>query len=194
MKTITSKQLVAGMKINATYYNCSIERSDDYEFLGFTDDKVAYGEGAKVSFKSSKELLKHYNVKTMKELEKLQDENEYGYSSRMVVKDLKTGEIGPWFYLFEGRWCRGSGADKLSFKLIEEKKEEPKKEKSKPEVNKTELRREMENGFNEVIIELSKKYFNDLDPEDIKEYLGSIPYTNARYIADMLIAKSKDNK
>lgn len=124
MKTITSRSLISGMKVNAAY-NDTNQGDDDYEFLGFTGDKYKYGEDefgntAEIKFKSSKELLKHYNVKSFKALEELQDKNEYGFRSHMVVRDLKTDKIGAWFYLHHGRWSRGSGAEPLSFTLLEE--------------------------------------------------------------------------
>ena len=124
MRRILAKSLIAGMKINTTHNDVN-QGDDDYEFLGFTDDKQKYGQDinsdtAEVKFKSSKELLKHYGVKTFKALEELQDENEYGLQSYMIIRDLETNEVGPWFYLFKGRWSRGSGAEPLSFTLLED--------------------------------------------------------------------------
>jgi hypothetical protein len=46
--------------------------------------------------------------------------DSYGHDSRLVVEDLLDGEAGPFFYIFENKWCRGSGAEALSFILVEE--------------------------------------------------------------------------
>jgi len=117
-RRITSKSLTKGMKVAASYnkYN---QGFDIYEIIGFTGSDEKYGEGG-VKFDSAKELLKAYGVKNFKQLEALQDENEYGCHSYLEVRDLNTGEQGPWFYLFEGRWSLGSGAEALSFVEVEE--------------------------------------------------------------------------
>jgi hypothetical protein len=55
-----------------------------------------------------------------KELEEKQSEKGYGYGSYMVIKDLEDGNEGASFYLHNGAWVRGSGAEKLSFVEVEE--------------------------------------------------------------------------
>lgn len=77
-----------------------------------------------------------------------------------------------------------------SKQLVAGMKEEPKTK----EVNRTLLRKEMEEGFDEVIIKLSKKYFGEIDSKDLMEYLGSTSYTSARHISDMIIAKLNEKK
>jgi len=36
----------------------------------------------------------------------------------MVARDLEDGKEGPWYYLFNGRWSRGSGAEALTFREV----------------------------------------------------------------------------
>jgi len=81
-------------------------------FLGFTDDTQQYGKGSKISFKTQKELLTHYKVKTLAQLEALQDKNEYGYHSYMILK-MVSGQVFN-SYVFKGKWTIGSGADKIT--------------------------------------------------------------------------------
>lgn len=117
-RNITSRSLTKGMKVAASYnkYN---QGWDVYEVLGFTGHDGKYGKGG-VKYDSAKELLAAYDVKSFKQLEAKQDDFEYGHASYLVVRDLHTGESGAWFYLFEGRWCLGSGAEALSFVEVEE--------------------------------------------------------------------------
>jgi len=110
---VQGRSLAKGMVVLASY-NEGNQGADLVEVLGFTSDKEHYGEGG-VAFESAKEMLKHYGVKSLQELEDLQDKNEYGYHSYLVVRDLNDDEEGAWYYLYEGRWARGSGAEKLSF-------------------------------------------------------------------------------
>ena len=91
---------------------------DIFKVIGVTDDKIQHGQGGK-KFGSVKQCLTHYGVKTLKQLEELQDENEHGYSSYLMVEDMEDVEDsktkrGPWYYLDEGRWSRGSEAASLS--------------------------------------------------------------------------------
>ena len=90
-----------------------------YEILGFTGTEKKYGDGG-VKFNSIKDVMNDEGVKTLNELEDKQNENEYGFHTYMVVKDLDSNEEGPWFYLFKGKMSYGSGAEPLSFWLMEE--------------------------------------------------------------------------
>lgn len=123
VKAVKVSELTPGMLVLGAYnkYNQGI---DLYEFLGFTDDTTKYGDQfekhGKIAFKTAKEMLKHYKVKTFKELEELQRKNEYGYGSYMCMRDVESNETGAWFYLFKGRWTRGSGAEPLSFTQVKE--------------------------------------------------------------------------
>lgn len=112
--------LSKGMVVLATY-NSHNQGSRLYEILGVTGHEEKYGEGG-VKFNSVKECLQHYNVNSLKELEDLQDKNEYPNHSYLVVRDLNDNDSGPWFYLYKGRWSRGSGAEALSFYTVEKVK------------------------------------------------------------------------
>jgi hypothetical protein len=117
VKKIQGNMLEAGMLVMGSYSSTN-QGADLYQILGFTGDEKKYGEGG-VKFKTAKEMLTHYKVSSLKALETLQDKNEYGYHSYMVVKDLEDGDEGPWFYVYSGRWARGSGAEQLTFTLVE---------------------------------------------------------------------------
>lgn len=112
-ETIPGNRLQKGMKIVMNYRNNGLN-SWITEIVGFTDDKSAYGENPKKVYDSVKDLLTAYKVRTLKELEELQDKNEYGFHTYMITKDDEMGE-GPYTYLFKGRWSVGSGADRVSF-------------------------------------------------------------------------------
>lgn len=120
VKNVQGKSLTAGMVVLASYdagFNCGVNM---YEVMGLTNDDVKYGEGG-VAFSSVKELLAAKGVVSLRDLEELQDHNpEYGQTSYLVCKDMNTGEWGAWFYLYKGRWSCGSGAEALSFVLMEE--------------------------------------------------------------------------
>lgn len=117
-RRIKGNTLAKGMFVAASYnqYNQGIEFC---EILGFTDIDKKYGEGG-VKFNSVKEVFNHFKVSSLKALENVGEDLGYGHSVYLVVKDLETEESGPWFYLYEGRWSRGSGAEALSFVLLKE--------------------------------------------------------------------------
>lgn len=126
-KRLTGKDIQKGQVVLARYntYNQGV---DICKILGVTGDEEKYGAGG-IKFASVKDALRHYNVKTLPQLEALQDQNEYGYHSYLYVEDMEDVESakakrGPWYYIDEGRWCRGSGAEKLSFMLMEEVEED----------------------------------------------------------------------
>lgn len=114
---LTGRQLKNGQVVLASYnkYN---QGADVVEILGFTDNTEKYGEGG-VAFYSVDEVMKAKGVKTLGELETL-PRDEYGQDIYVVVRDLKSGESGPWYYLCEKRWSYGSGAEALSFVEVEE--------------------------------------------------------------------------
>lgn len=113
-RNLTSKNLEAGMKVVA-YYNSTNQGCDIVEILGFTGHEVQYGAGG-VEFKTAKEVYREYNVNSLRELETLCSETfEYGHHPYIQARDLHSKEEGPWYYPFEGRWSRGSGAESLSF-------------------------------------------------------------------------------
>ena len=123
VKRLPGNSLKKGMVVLA-HYNSFNQGVDICKILGVTGDEKPHGEGG-IKFNSVRECMNHHDVKTIKALEALQDENEYGYQSHLFVEDMEDVEDprhkrGPWYYLHEGRWCRGSGAEKLSFVLLEE--------------------------------------------------------------------------
>ena len=115
-KMVRGNTLKRGMKL-AAFYNAVNEGVDYIEVLGFTGNDQKYGEGG-VKYNSAKHMLQANSVKTLKHLETKDNTREYGYHHYMVAKDLEEGNEGPWYYLYNGRWSRGSGAEALSFKEL----------------------------------------------------------------------------
>lgn len=121
---ITGKSLRKGMKVLA-YYNDINVGVDVIEILGVTNNDQLYGaSGAK--FDTVKEMLIAHGVNTLKQVEELDHlkDSQYdgwGYHTYLYTRDLTHEEGSPypdegaWYYIFEGRWARGSGAEKLSF-------------------------------------------------------------------------------
>jgi hypothetical protein len=120
-RVIKSLDLRKGM-LFAAYYNADNQGFDIYEFLGVSGNEQTHGDGG-VKYNSVKECLLANNVRSLSELEALDDkyskEKGYGHSHDMWVKDINDNESGPWFYLSEGKWCRGSGAEPLKFVEVE---------------------------------------------------------------------------
>lgn len=98
---ITGLSLASGMRVLASDKRVELP----YEIIDFLDRK----DGKR--YKSVKELMAHYGVKSLSALEK---ETEVYIN----CKDLEDQTSGDWFYLFNGRWCIGSSADVLSFILL----------------------------------------------------------------------------
>lgn len=115
-RKVRGNTLKRGMLL-AAYYNNFNEGTDFIEILGVTGNDQKYGEGG-VKYNSVKECFQANGVRSLKQLEEKDSENEYGYGHYLVAKDLIRGESGAWYYLFEGRWSRGSGAEALSFTEI----------------------------------------------------------------------------
>jgi len=111
-KAVNGSTLEAGMIVFASHdkYNTGAEL---YEVKGFCE-----GRDGPVKFKSVKEAFKAHGVSSLKALEKVGDEDN-SKVVRLVVKDIADGQEGDFFYLFEGRWSYGSGAEPLSFTLVE---------------------------------------------------------------------------
>ncbi len=113
-KKITATTLEAGQIVLGSTKNSA----EVYEILGFAYDNNNGSNG--IVYKTCKELLSSNKSSTLKGLEK--DTVANGPRAYIVVKDLENKEEGAWFYIYEGNWCLGSSADKLSFCLIEEVK------------------------------------------------------------------------
>lgn len=122
---VRGNMLSKGMKLAASYnqYN---HGTDFVEVVGVTGNDTEYGEGGP-KFDSVKEALQSHGVRSLKALEELDRQSDkdrgYGHHTYLCVKEIKPdgteGESGCWYYLFEGRWARGSGAEKLSFRVLE---------------------------------------------------------------------------
>lgn len=121
-KIVRGNTLKRGMKLSASYSKVN-EGTDYLEVLGFTGNDQKYGEGG-VKYNSIQEIFRvTRGVSTLKQLEEHDNKNEYGYHHYMVARDIDPnstakGEEGAWYYIFEGRWSRGSGAEPLSFREL----------------------------------------------------------------------------
>lgn len=109
-KALNYRQLKKGMMVFASYnkYNQGAEL---YEILGVSDGK----DTDKPVYDSMMDAMKANNAKTLRELEDA--------DCHIVVRDLEDGEEGGFFYIFEGRIVRGSGAEPVSFVEVEKVKE-----------------------------------------------------------------------
>lgn len=105
-KKVNGGALEAGMVVFAVHdkYNTGARV---YEVKGFT----AGEDSEDVKYKSVKEAYKALGVSSLKGLE--------DKDVRMVVKDIEDGDEGAFFYIFEGRWSYGSGAEPLTFVQVE---------------------------------------------------------------------------
>lgn len=116
VKSVASNKLEKGMVVMASY-NSSNQGAQIYEIKGFTDSVEKYGESG-VKFDSINDVFKANKVTSLKALMDLEDKNEYGRHTYMVIKDLEDQSEGAWFYLYKGSWVRGSGAEKLTFYIV----------------------------------------------------------------------------
>lgn len=106
---VRATELVAGMSVAATYnkYN---HGTDFIKVLGFNttnDDKVQY--------RSVRELFRATGTRS---LDELSDRHEAHMVAQEILEDGRLGDRGGWYYPFEGRWARGSGAEPLSFRML----------------------------------------------------------------------------
>jgi len=104
VKSLTVKTLEAGQIVMGSY-DASNQGAHLYAVLGFNDGN----DNDAVQHKSVKELLAKAGVKSLRDID----------GAHMVVKDLSSGEEGGWFYQYKGRFVRGSGAEPLTFTLVE---------------------------------------------------------------------------
>ena len=117
-KTVRSQSLQRGMILGIgrrSYNNRDGEPEGVYEILGFTGNEQKYGEGG-VKYNSAKEMYAANNVRSLRELEAKDDENEYGYHHYIYARDLTDGDSGPWWYIMKGKWCEGSSAEPIFFR------------------------------------------------------------------------------
>ncbi len=115
---VKSPALVAGTIMMASY-NSYNQGADVLEVLGYSTTK----DEDTANFASLKDAAKAFGVKTLNALEdavNAANGGGYGGGIHMVVKDLEDGKSGGWFYVSQGRFCRGSGAERLSFTKLEQ--------------------------------------------------------------------------
>lgn len=110
-------QLERGMKV-ACFYSSFNEGVDVCEVLGYSGNDAQYGDGG-IKYNTIQDVFADNKVKSLRELEQLEDKNEYGYATYMWLRDLQPtpgyDDSGPWYYIFKGKWSRGSGAEAISF-------------------------------------------------------------------------------
>lgn len=103
----------------AAAYNLINQGCELYQFLGFTSMDKKWGESG-VAFQTLEHVFNHYKVSSIEELEDLSDILEYGHSIYMWVRDLTREEEYAYFYIFQGEWCRGSGAESITLAIVEQ--------------------------------------------------------------------------
>ena len=121
-KNVRGNMLKRGQALRMSYLSNHDRRKFHVwvEVLGFTDKKQKYGESG-VKYNSVKEMLAANNVRSLKQLDELDSENEYGYHHYMVLRDLTDDVItineDKTFnaYLYNGRWAVGSSANYVTF-------------------------------------------------------------------------------
>lgn len=79
---------------------------------------IGFGKDSTVKYDSVKAAYAGTGVKTLKALEAFNDKNPKD-EVRLIVKDLNDGDQGDFFYVSQGRWSYGSGAEPLSFITVE---------------------------------------------------------------------------
>ncbi len=109
------KSFTPGTLFGATYKSTNAGFTVD-TFRGFSGSDVQYGEGG-VLYSTAKEMYKAEGVKSLRQLE--DNGKEYGFHVYMCI-ETSDGDEGCYYYPFEGRWCRGSGAEPLTFWTVEE--------------------------------------------------------------------------
>jgi hypothetical protein len=117
VKPIKGTDLAKGMVVFSSY-NAYNQGAHIYEIMGVTK-----GDSETIAYDSVKEAMKANGCKSLKELD---DKIE----PHLYVKDLADGDAGPFMYIYNGRWCTGSGAEANSFHAIEKVKEAVKEAKN----------------------------------------------------------------
>jgi len=88
---------------------------DIFQFQGYSAHTPKYG-GSGPKFSSIQEVFRVYGVSSLSKLEEKQGVLEYGHGIYMCGDFRLSGEgIGCYYYISDGRWCRGSGAEPLTF-------------------------------------------------------------------------------
>lgn len=107
--SVLASRLKVGMTVLATY-NSSNQGADLVEIMGV----IVEQNDNKTTRQSVKEALAAIGVTSLKSV-------PGEYDIRLEVADVEDGDYGDWYYLYEGRFCRGSGAEPLSFTQMKHK-------------------------------------------------------------------------
>jgi len=93
---------------------------DVFIFDGFSDVTPKYGEGGPM-FQNIKEVQDKYGVRNMDDIENIEKllDMKYGHGIYLCTTSLTMGMSGCYYYVSEGRWSRGSGAEPLTFWEVE---------------------------------------------------------------------------
>jgi len=113
-KSVNAAQLTKGMKLGATWSGSQygfdyVELEGVYALHKSKEHDEEYLKH-EILHRSVKDALARLDMQGA--LAKVDDND---WALRLYVKDLESKDEGDWYYLYKGRFCRGSGADKLSF-------------------------------------------------------------------------------
>ena len=113
--TLDSADLEAGFHVAAFYDDVNQGVAFD-QIVGFSvTDADHYSP---VAYRSARELLTAYGAKSLADLES-QQKGSTRFTIRVIMLDQE--ENGPHnpYYIYQGKWCKGSGAEPLEFLRIE---------------------------------------------------------------------------
>ena len=112
--SLTVAKLKAGGKYFAHYKNGWNYFTDIFELVAFVipkDGASPHDKGTEWDkYSTLAEMKKATGAKNMKELADL--------DARMYCKWPKDNQEGPYYYICDNKWVRGSGCDKLSFSEV----------------------------------------------------------------------------
>jgi hypothetical protein len=115
IRKIQYKSMVPG-GIYGESYNAYNTGFDVFVFDGFSDVTPKYGEGGP-RYPNITAIQQKYDVHNLNQVEYLGDklDMEYGHGIYLCTTSLTMGLSGCYYYVFKGRWSRGSGAEPLTF-------------------------------------------------------------------------------
>lgn len=111
---ISYKKMVVG-QIYGDSYSAFNSGYDVFEFYGYssTDDAPA------PEYETIEQVYQKFGVRSLRALEELKHQRGRGeVDFRMWTKQNDIG-LGGYYYISNGRWCRGSGAEPLTFWQVE---------------------------------------------------------------------------
>lgn len=119
---VRGSNLSKGMLLSASY-NRFNEGTNYVEILGVICKPVDdYADPTKPDFDSVREAFKAAKVSSLPDLEKKARDDNKMY--RLLIRDLCDNDTGDYYYLYDGKWCRGSGAEPLQFCPLTSKERE----------------------------------------------------------------------